>query len=81
MDPNQLYAALIGSGTIIGGLATTVYKLLNGRIAALEAENKVLREEAKAAVSAKDDEIATLRKIAQELSAERVRADAVRRQP
>jgi prefoldin subunit 5 len=71
MDTTQLYAALLGAGTVIATLAGTVFKLLSARITALETENKTLRDEAKAAVTAKDAEITTLRQIAADLAKER----------
>jgi Tfp pilus assembly protein PilX len=83
MDTTQLYAALLGAGTVIATLAGTVFKLLSARITALEIENKTLRDEAKAAVAAKDAEIVTLRQIAADLAKERAKEmeDARRRQP
>lgn len=66
MDSTQLLVMLGGAGTVIGTLATTVYKLMTARITALEAENATLRQEAREAVKAKDAEIATLRRIALE---------------
>ena len=80
MDTAQLLAMLAGAGTIIGGLATTIFRLQNTRISALEAENATLRSEAKAAVAAKDAEITTLRQMAADLAKERAGQDAQRRQ-
>ena len=81
MPDGQLFTLLTAAGGVITTLAGVVYKLLSARIAALEAENATLRQEAREAVKAKDAEIATLRQIAADLAAERARTDAQRGTP
>ena len=68
MDNAQLYTMLIGAGAVITSLAGIIYKLLLNRIAALETENKTLRDEARKTTDAKDEEIMAWRKMAMERS-------------
>jgi hypothetical protein len=73
MDNAQLFTLLTAAGGVITTLAGVIYKLQQGRITALESENRTLRDEAKSAVTAKDAEITTLRQIAADLAKERAK--------
>jgi Tfp pilus assembly protein PilX len=73
MDNTQLFVLLTAAGGVITTLAGIIHKLQQDRISALENENKTLRDEAKAAVTAKDAEITTLRQIAADLAKERAK--------
>lgn len=65
MDPTQTWAIITALGGAVSVLAGTIYKMQSAQIADLKAENTTLRDEAREAVRAKDQEIAEWRRQAQ----------------
>jgi hypothetical protein len=65
LSVEQVMVVVLGLGGIISTLAGVVYRMLVAQLADCKAENATLRTEAKAAVAAKDAEIAEWRKQAQ----------------
>ncbi len=61
----QLIAVMAGAASLIGTMASLVYRELKAQVADCKSENATFRAEAREAVKAKDAEIAEWRRLMQ----------------